>query len=49
MPGRDPEYGYTVIRSVKYRMEPTAASREPIAKVREIVLLMSIPMRDAVS
>ena len=48
-PGRAPEKGNTVIRSVKYKMEPIPASRDPTAKVKVMVLLILMPIREAVS
>ena len=48
-PGREPEKGNTVIRSVKYRIDPIPANREPTAKVKEMVRLILIPIREAVS
>ena len=35
----------TVIRSVKYRIEPTAARREPMANVKVITRLILIPIK----
>ena len=48
-PGRDPEKGYTVIRSVKYRIAPTPARKLPITKVMEIMWSTLIPISLAAS
>ena len=43
-PGSDHEYGYTVIRSVKYKIAPIPARRHPMINVMEIVLSTLIPI-----
>ena len=39
-----PEKGLTDMRSVKYKIEPTAASTEPMAKVMLMMRLILMPM-----
>ena len=48
-PGSEPLNGFTDIRSVKYRIEPTPARREPIANVALITLFNYTPISFTVS
>jgi len=48
-PGIEPAIGVMAGYVVKYRMEPTTASAEPMTKVAEMTLLTLMPIRRAVS
>ena len=48
-PGSDPASGYTDDRGIKYRIDPSPASAQPITNVRLITELILIPISCAVS